>query len=301
MSTTFSRINRRLEQLAELGCLQIDDVEPSNAVDLDALQAKLGFRLPGVIRELYLWGGNDLGSVFGGMDVLSLKEHMEYDYRPGARERLEEAKEDPGILDTQTFILQVDYDGQFAFVRVDEGDDPPVHNKNEQEPLFCSCARVSDYLSLMVEQAADVEEIELIRSLKALRRMAELKAHRIQHVHFSGEVQFATLPDDLLSLGELRSINAVGKGLIELSPKIADLAFLRKLDLARNSLSALPMALTQLDELEELDLADNQLGTVIGVLQQMPGLRYCWLAGNPIAAEEIEQLRSRLPGAEIDY
>ena len=297
----FNRIHRRLTELAEQGCLQIDDVEPCTEQELMALEAKLGFRLPGILRELYLWGGNDLGSVFGGMDVLSLKEHMEHDYRPGARETLQEAQEDPGVLDAQTFVVQMDYDGQFAFVRADLGDDPPVYNHNEQERLFCSSARVSDYLSLMVEQAAGVEEIELIRSLKRLQQPAELLAHRIRHVHFSGELEFATLPDDLFALGELRSINAVGKGLLELSPRIAELGFLRKLDLARNSLSSLPMALAQLDELEELDLADNQLNTVIGVLQGLPALRYCWLAGNPIAPEEINQLRSQLCGVAIDF
>ena len=298
----FNRIHRRLTQLAELGCFQIDDVEPCTEQDLITLEAKLGFCLPSVLRELYLWGGKDLGSVFGaGMDVLSLKQHMEHDYRPGARETLQEAKEDPSVLDAQTFILQMDYDGQFAFVRADQGDDPPVYNHNEQEPLFCSAARVSDYLALMVEQAADVEEIELVRSLKRLKRLAELLAHRVQHVHFSGELQFATFPEEVFALGELRSMNAVGKGLLELSPRIAELAFLRKLDLARNSLSSLPMALAQLDELAELDLADNQFNTVIGVLGKMPALRYCWLAGNPIAPEEINQLRSKLGRATIEF
>jgi hypothetical protein len=298
----FNRIQRRLARLAELGCLQIDDVEPSTEEDLIALETKLGFRLPGVLRELYQWGGNDLGGVFGaGMEVLNLKEHMAHDYRPGARENLQAAKEDPSVLDDQTFILQMDYDGQFAFVRADQGDDPPVYNHNEQEPLFCSSARVSDYLALMVEQAAGVEEIELVRSLGSLRRLAELLAHRVQHVHFSGEIQFATFPEDVFALGELRSINAVGKGLLELSPRVAQLPFLRKLDLARNSLSSLSMALAQLDELEELDLADNQLGTVIGALRKMPALRYCWLAGNPIAPEEIDQLRTELPDATIEF
>jgi hypothetical protein len=298
----FKRIQRRLTRLAELGCLQIDDVEPCTEQDLVALETKLGFGLPGVLRDLYQWGGNDLGSVFGaGMDVLSLKQHMEHDYRPGAREELQAAKEDSSVLDDQTFILQMDCDGQFAFVRADQGDDPPVYNHNEQEPLFCSAARVSDYLALMVEQAADVEEIELVRSLERLKRLAELLAHRVQHVHFSGEMQFATFPEDVFALGELRSINAVGKGLLELSPRVAELAFVRKLDLAKNSLSSLPMALAQLDELEELDLADNQLGTVIGVLGKMPALRYCWLAGNPIAAEEVNQLRHKLRDATIDF
>jgi len=77
----FNRIHRRLTRLAELGCLQINDVEHCTEEDLVALETKLGFRLPGVLRELYQWGGNDLGGVFGaGMDVLSLKQHLAHDY-----------------------------------------------------------------------------------------------------------------------------------------------------------------------------------------------------------------------------
>lgn len=298
----FSRVYRRLTRLAELGCLQIDDVEPCTEEDLVALETKLGFHLPAVLRDFYCWGGNDLGSVFGaGMDVLSLKQHLGHDYRPVAREELQASSEDPSVLDAQAFILQMDYDGQFAFVRADQGDDPPVFNHNEQEPLFCSAARVSDYLALMVEQAADVEQIELVRCLQGLQRLAKHAALRVQHLHFSGEMQFATFPEDLFALGELRGITAVSKGLIELSPRIAQLAFLKKLDLARNSVSSLPMALAQLDDLEELDLADNQLATVIGVLGQMPALRYCWLAGNPIAEEEVARLRHKLRDTTIFF
>lgn len=64
-----NRIHRRLAELAELGCLETDDVVPCSEADLLSLERKLGFRLPGVVRELYLWGGKDLGSAFGGMDL----------------------------------------------------------------------------------------------------------------------------------------------------------------------------------------------------------------------------------------
>lgn len=59
------------------------------------------------------------------------------------------------------------------------------------------------------------------------------------------------------------------------------------------------MALAELNELEALDLADNQLSTVIGVLRNLPALRRCWLAGNPLAEGELNELRRELPRVEF--
>ena len=294
------RIQRRLAELEELGCLQSQDQVPCTEEDIESLEKKLGIRLPGVVRELYLWGGKDLGSVFSRMDVVDLDQQMKWDYRPGARETLQEAGEDPATLDAQTLIVQVDCDGQFSFVRADQGDDPPVYTHNEQEPTFCSCERFSDYLALMVEQSADIERIDLVRSIEDLNCL-DVSDHEVLHLLFAGGMQFATIPERLFDFKELRSLNLVGKALIELSPRIGELTFLKRLALARNSLSSLPMALTELDELEELDLADNQLSTVIGVLRRMPGLRYCWLTGNPLSPEEVNQLQSELPHVQFTF
>jgi hypothetical protein len=295
----FNRIQRRLDELAQLGCIEIDNVVPCTEEDLVALEGKLRFRLPDVVRELYLWGGRDFGCVFGGMDVLDFEAHMENDYGADVRETLEEAGEDAAILGTQPLVMQMDCDGQFSFVRADDGDDPAVYTHTHQEPTFSSCARFSDYLSLMVEQLAGVEEIELVRSARQLARLAELRALRIQHLLFSGEMEFAVVPNEVFSFRELRSLNLFGKGLLELPSRIGELTLLRRLDLARNSLSSLPMALSQLDELQDLDLADNQLSTVIDVLRKLPALRYARLSGNPIAPEEIDQLQSELSHVEF--
>lgn len=293
------RMHRRLGELAELGALEAADVVPCTEEELLALEQQLGLRLPGAAREFYLWGGKDFGSVFGGMDVLGLGEHMEHDYRPGARETLEQAGEDSALLTVQALIFQMDCDGQFSFIVAGEEQDPPVYTHNEQEPTFRSCERLSDYLALMVEQSAGIEEVHLIRSpedLNHLPRPGQSSPYlEVRHLHFSGEVHFPTIPDQVFEFTELRSLNLVGKGLIELSPRVAELAFLKRLDLARNSLSSLPMALTQLDELEDLDLADNQMSTVIGVLRKLPGLRYCALTGNPLSAEESNGLRTEMP------
>jgi hypothetical protein len=299
------RIHRRLAELAELGCVEINDVVPCTEEDLIVLERKLGFRLPGVVRELYLWGGKDLGSVFGGMDVVGFGEQLKHDHRPLARETLQEAGEDPATLDARTLIMEMDCDGQFSFVRTDEGDDPPVYTHTEEDPTFCSCERLSDYLALMVEQHAGVEEIQLIRSVEDLDALAAPPQAapylEVRHLLFAGGMRFATIPGRVFDFKELRSLNLVGKDLLELSPRIGELEFLKRLDLARNSLSSLPMALAQLDELEDLDLADNQLNTVGGVLRKLPALRHCWLTGNPLSPQEIGQLQRDLPQVEITF
>jgi hypothetical protein len=300
-----NRIHRRLAELAELGCIEADDTVPCTEEELVGLERKFGFRLPGVMRELYLWGGKDLGSAFGGMDLVDFEQQMKNDYRPGARATLEEAGEDPSVLDAQTLIIEMDCDGQFSFIRADQGDDPPVHTHTEQEPTFCSCERLSDYLALMVEQSAGVEEIQLVRAVEDLGELPSTSQpaayQEVRHLLFAGDLQFATIPDRVFEFKELRSLNLVGKGLIELSSRIVELAFLKRLALARNSLMSLPMALAELDELEDLDLADNQLSTVINVLRKLPGLRFCALSGNPLPAEEINQLQSELPELEITF
>ncbi|HYG36231.1 MAG TPA: SMI1/KNR4 family protein [Clostridia bacterium] len=294
------RIHRRLAYYAELGCAETDDTIPCSEAELGTLERKLGFRLPGVLRELYLLGGKDLGELFGGMDLVEFGQQMARDLRGDAQEILQEADEDPTILEGPAVVVQMDYDGQFSFLRADEGNNPPVHSHNEQEPTFCSCERFSDYLELMLEQSIGAEPIELIRSVEELEGLAASNP-KLLHLLFTGGLQFGRVPARIFDFKELRSLNLVNKGLMDLSPRIGELAFLKRLDLARNSLSALPMALTELDGLKELDLADNQLNTVIDVLQKLPGLRYCWLAGNPLSGEEINQLQSELPEVEFVF
>jgi hypothetical protein len=295
------RIRRRLVELSEMGIFDMDDVEPCTEEEIEALEGKLGFPLPGAVREFYLWGGRDFSSLFQGSAILHVADHMKEDYRQSARKILQEEGGDTAIVEGPIVIIEMDYNGQFCFVRGDAGDDPPVYVKNEQKPAFCSCARFSDFFGMTVELNAGVEEINWIDSQAELSEAAEQRARRIQHLLFSGDLQFTTIPDEVFELKELRSLNLVGKGLIELSPRIAALGFLKRLELARNSLSSLPMALAELDELEELDLSENQLSNIAGVLRKLPVLRFCNLRENPLSPEEIEELRSEMPEVEITF
>lgn len=297
------RVHRRLTELADIGCIEIDDVAPCAEKDLQVFEKKLGGRLPGAVRELFLWGGNDLGSVFGEMGVVSLADHLKHDYHAGARETLEEAGEDSSAFESHGFIIDVDYDGQFAFIRTDEGDDPPVYTHSNDEPTFCSCKRLSDYLALLVEQKAGVDEIYLVRSLEDLDELPlpgqSVRTPDVRHIMFSGEMECQSIPGRVFAFTELRSLNMVGAGLIELTPRIGELTFLERLFLARNSLSSLPMSMANLEDMTDLDLAANQISTAIGVLKRLAGLRFCNLSGNPISPEEIHRLRDELPDLEL--
>ncbi len=289
------RIHRRLSELAEIG-IETGEVTPASPESVAALEKALGFQIPAAVREFYLWSGEESG-VFDATGSLPVSHQLKKDYRKVAREILAEAGEDPAIIDGQALVIDVDYDGNFSFVRADQGDDPPVYTHLEQpgSRMFCSCSRFTDHLALVLEQCANIEEVELVRTLDELKQLAQRRAHGVKHLIFSGELQFATVPDDVFALKELRSLSLVGKGLMELSPGIAELSFLKRLDVARNSLTTLPMALTELDELEDLDLSENQLTSVIGIIQKLPALRNCSLLGNPISGEEIDQMQSEFP------
>jgi hypothetical protein len=295
------RIHRRLNELAELG-VDLPEPTPSDPSEIAALERKLGIRLPGAVRELYLWGGEDPG-IFNETGVLPVSLQIKKDFRAEARKILSEANESPSIIDAQTLILEEDYDSNFSFVRTDQGDDPPVYTHLEQNPgrTFCSCSRYSDYLALVVEQCAGIEPIELIESLEELKELSETRAHEPQHILFSGEIRFATIPDEVFAFEELRGLNLVCKGLIELSPRIGEFAFLKHFYFAQNSVSILPMALANLADLEELDLGNNQLTSVIAIIRELPNLRYCTVNGNPISPDELDQLKSEFPNVEIKF
>ena len=293
------RFFRRLNELADLGCIELNDVAPCSPEEIAALERTRNLRLPPVLRELYLWNGKSFADLFQGMELTDFNDHMKVDYRAQAANILRENGADPAPLDNAVMV-QFDYDNNFGYVRPDEFDDPPVYGRIEGEgQVTCWCERLSDYLLLMLEQIAGVNDVEFIKSAKHLTRLAELKPQLIAHALFAGGIQFPAIPKEVFALRELRSLNLAGKGIIDLSPQISDLSFLKQLVLARNSLSSLPMALANLVDLEELDLSENQLTSVVDVLSRVPALRLCVLTGNPLSPDEIDQLRNEKPEAEI--
>jgi hypothetical protein len=292
------RIQRRIAHFEELGCIAAEDIYPCTAAEVEALEAKLGLRLPAVVRELYLWCGKGLGDLLGGTFMVDYEWQMAEDLRGVGRRILAEAGEDPAMLDAHTLIVQTDADFNFAYLRTDEGNDPPVHCHTEQEPIFCGCERFSDYLEWVIEEAVGVERFFCVRSAEELNSLP-VADHEVVRLAFAGGLQFQSVPDRVFDFKDLKSLSLCGKRLMDVSARVAELAFLSRLDLSRNNLSSLPMAMSSLDALEDLDLSDNQLRTVIDVLRALPSLRWCSLRFNPLADSELNQLQSALP--HVDF
>lgn len=290
------RIFRRLQELNDIG-VEFGEPTPADASQIAALEKKLRIRIPAAVQELYLWGGEDPG-VFNEISVIQVSNQLKHDYRARARSILEEASEDPKMIDDRTLILTEDYDGNFSFIRDGEGDDPPSYIHVEDRTV-CEYSRFSDGLASTVEHCAGIELIVWVESAEELKDYSGSRAAALQGIVFSGDVRFGALPEGLFTFENLRTLNVVGKGLFDLSPCIRELSNLKRLYLAQNSLANLPMALGQLKGLEELDLGHNQLTTVIDILRMLPNLRYCTLAGNSISEKEINELREELPELEL--
>lgn len=291
-----ARLFRRINELSDLG-IDLEEPEPADESEIAELEEKLGFRLPAALRELHRWGGNDLGFFNGGF-LVDLSSFLKRDIQAEAAELLEKLGVDPASL-KDTVVVQMDYDGNFSYIPIGQGDDPPVFSRTETGRGFRVCARLSDYLLLVVEEIVGIERVELVRSLKTLGQLAEHGAESLKQLYIGGTVKCEALPELVFAFRELRALNVVSIGLMELSPRIAELACLKRLDIARNSLVTVPMALTQLGELEDLDLSENRLTTVIALLRNIPSLRFCALQGNSIPREEISQIQSQLPGIEL--
>ncbi|HEY5913529.1 MAG TPA: SMI1/KNR4 family protein [Verrucomicrobiae bacterium] len=127
------------------------DIHPCTAEEVDALEAKLGQPLPGAVREFLLWCGKGLGEIWSGARCLDYDELMNQFGLDGAREKLAEAGLDTSVLEN-ALVIQFDEDAQFSFVKLNEGDDPPVYGLNEGEPLERHCDHFSDYVNLIVAQ-----------------------------------------------------------------------------------------------------------------------------------------------------
>ena len=297
MPQLLRRIRRRLDELNEIG-IETGDIAPATDKEIAALEKTLNLRLPAVIRELYLWAGNELPAPFAEASLLQVPDHMQRDHRIWARERLEEQDFDAGVIDASTLLLDWDYnDSNFIFTHWDAGANPPIFVHVHGQPPRQFSERVTDYLDLLIEQFAGIEDVAAVESPEELAGLsADLK-----HLMFTSAYQFPAIPEEVFAFTELLSLNLCGKGLIELPPQISELTALKRLDLANNSLTSLPRALVNLEQLEDLDLSENQLTSVIDTLSELATLHSCNLVGNPIPDDEIESIREALPDLELTF
>jgi hypothetical protein len=135
-----------------------EDIHPCTAAEVEALERKLGQPLPGAVREFLLWCGHGLGDLWSGNRCFEYEELIERAGLDAARRTLVEAGFDASVLDDPVLVFQFDECDQFAFVRLDEGDDPPVYGRNEGQSVERHCDHFSGYVKLIVDQEFGLEE-----------------------------------------------------------------------------------------------------------------------------------------------
>lgn len=104
------------------------------------------------------------------------------------------------------------------------------------------------------------------------------------------------LPEALLQLTQIQSLNLAGNRLASLPIWLKELGNLRELNLSKNQLMQLPEALSQITQLQLLNIANNQLKTVPEALLNLARLKELNISNNqldeiPEWIEQLSQLR----------
>ncbi|MEG4581125.1 leucine-rich repeat domain-containing protein [Microcoleus sp. MON1_C5] len=111
---------------------------------------------------------------------------------------------------------------------------------------------------------------EELRSLENLRS-----------IDLSGN-PFGTMPELLLEMKQLESLNLTRIGLTDIPDAIGQLSNLTQLDLRDNQITSIPEAIGQLSNLTQLDLRDNQITSLPEVIGKLSNLTQLDLSSNQI-------------------
>jgi hypothetical protein len=136
-----------------------DEIHGCTLGEVERLESALGAPLPASIREFVLWCGKGLGTIWSGVGGLDYDELLQRYGLEAVRHSLAEDGLDAALLEGPVMLFQLDPDGQFSFVRLDQGDDPPVFTRTEGGPLVQSADRFSDYVRLIVEQEFGIDGV----------------------------------------------------------------------------------------------------------------------------------------------
>ena len=148
------------QRIEERSFPDAEDIHPCTPDEVEALERKLSQPLPAALREFLLWCGHGLGDIWSGNRCSEYEELMEGAGLEEARKVLLQDGQDASLLADPVLVLQYDECDQFSFVRLDEGEDPPVYGRNEGEPVQRHCDHFSDYVKLIVDQEFGLEEGE---------------------------------------------------------------------------------------------------------------------------------------------
>lgn len=109
-------------------------VVPCTEQEIAAMAARLpGGHIPEGYRELLAYGGRKLGGVYGGVDISYEMTWglLSHDYRDIVA--MIRPWGQGAVLSRELFVLNEHFGSNFTFVRLDEGDDPPVYFWEEGE------------------------------------------------------------------------------------------------------------------------------------------------------------------------
>ena len=100
-------------------------------------------------------------------------------------------------------------------------------------------------------------------------------------------------------LGKLQVLNLESNDLTDLPHDMRYCAYLEVLSLRSNKLRTVPRCIGKMEGLKVLDLSDNSISRLPSWIYRMQNLTEIDLSGNLLEPEEIERLRSRLPGCRV--
>jgi hypothetical protein len=152
------------ERLRALNFIHPDEFLPCSEDEVNALEHHSGLSLPEAYKEFLLWMGHGAGRLLRGSDCF-------YEHLPHLREWAVELLEEDGFhkpLPDDAFVFFMHQGYQFTFLRLSEGDDPPVYyyiESMDQISFTISHRSFSEFLMSGIEDQT-ILEAEFGDSLK---------------------------------------------------------------------------------------------------------------------------------------
>ncbi len=108
------------------------------------------------------------------------------------------------------------------------------------------------------------------------------------------------LPSNVVGMSSLEELNVSNNRLTGALPgEIRQLRNLRVLNASGNLMTGVPAEIGQLTKLQELNLSNNQLTGLPSELGNLTSLRVLDLRGNAVSKQDLDGIRAKLTGTQI--